>query len=96
MSDQKSSLNKVLDEWWETKKKIAALSSKEKGLKRKVDDAMVKAKRRKLEDGSFIVSRKECTRESVSKKNLPTDVWDKYCTSTSYTTMTLSLKKPIK
>lgn len=45
----------------------------------------------KLVNGqNYKIKKSLLSRESISKKELPQDIWDKYCKSSSYTTLRIT------
>lgn len=42
---------------------------------------------------NYKIKKSLLSRESISKKELPQDIWDRYCKSSSYTTLRISKLK---
>lgn len=84
-----SSLEDVLRKWNDTKTKIACLQKKNKHYRDKVDEAMTNAKKRKVSTGGYTATKSNCIRESISKSNVPDDVWNKYKSVNNYTQISL-------
>lgn len=75
---------KVLSSWDETRKKIALLEERLKKYKNIVSKEMNKKDVDYISTGSFTVTRRRTTRTTLSKDNVPADIWKEYCTRSSY------------
>jgi len=46
-----------------------------------------------LDDKKYKIKKSFLSRESISKKELPKEIWDKYCKSSSYSTLRVTKMK---
>lgn len=94
VSDDKLSL--LLEKWHETKKQIAELEAKCEKYKIIADKILDYKDTNILTDKYFILRRREIKRNTVSKKDLPADIWNRYSKETSYTSYYLTPRKSDK
>lgn len=89
---------KTLIKWYEAKEKLNKLEEKIKKYKSQISKEMNKEEVDKLTFGEFSVTRRRNTRESLSKSNVPEEIWNKYSTRFSFDSffLTKSKKKEIK
>jgi hypothetical protein len=73
-----------LQNWNEAKIKISELERKCERYKRLADKVMDHKGVDVIKAGNITVKRKEISRSSVSKADLPTDLWDRYSKKSSY------------
>ena len=78
------SLN-FLEQWNEAKMKISDLERKCEKYKRAADKVMNAKGTNSIKYGDITVKRKDIARSTLSKKDVPRDIWDRYCKATSYT-----------
>jgi len=87
------SITKFID----IKQKIAELEKKHDKYKSIIDTYMSEKKLSKLEqnlDGeSYIIKKTASSRESISKKDLPEDIWVKYCSTSRFNVITVNKQK---
>jgi hypothetical protein len=74
-----------LQEWNEAKMKISDLERKCERYKRLADGIMNKRGVDVIKSGDLTVKRKEISRTSISKPEVPKEIWNKYCKQVSYT-----------
>jgi hypothetical protein len=79
----------ILKKWDETRKKIDYLEEKLKKYKSEIAKQMNKQEVDKLSSGGFTVTRRRTTRTTLSKDNVPADIWKEYSTRCSYDTFFL-------
>lgn len=79
----------TLKKWDETRKKIDYLEEKLKKYKTSITKEMNKKEVDKLSAGGFTVTRRRTTRSTLSKDNVPSDIWKEYSTRCSYDTFFL-------
>lgn len=72
----------ILREWLEVKADLFDLERREKRLKEKVDKILIK--KDKFVVGNKIISRYKMSRRTISKMNVPIDIWDKYSKESTY------------
>jgi hypothetical protein len=73
-----------LQNWNEAKIKISELERKCERYKRLADKVMDHKGVDVIKAGNITVKRKEISRSSVSKSDLPTALWDRYSKKSSY------------
>ena len=74
-------LETIFSEWYSIKKKKSELEDREEEIKKIIHKILTKEKVEELESENFKVSRKSQTRRSVTKSDLPSDIYDKYSKS---------------
>jgi hypothetical protein len=86
-------LSQIIREWEEKRRNIKILESEVKIHRTKIITAMDKRNASEIKNGNTIITKRTQLRESVSKKNLPSDIWDKYKTNSEFTVLTVKIKK---
>jgi hypothetical protein len=89
----KEDISIVLDKWYETKKEISELEKKLEKYKKIVDKYFDYNDINSISDNNFVLKRKEIIKNTVSKKDLPTEIWNKYSKESKYNSYYLVLKK---
>jgi len=84
---------KLVDKWYSTKQEIAKLEKKCDDYKEVLDRLMVKLDTDRLEGSDMCLKKTRVTKALLTKKDVPPEVWDKYATTTTYTTYTFSKRK---
>lgn len=77
-------LNILLENWYSTKKQIKQLEERLESYKKDIEQRMLTQGVKRLDSNMYTVQRCKCTRETLSKKNVPTDIWNKYSRMTTY------------
>jgi hypothetical protein len=85
-------INNLLDKWYEAKQEISSLEKKIEKYKLYVEDIMNKRNIDVLSSYKITVQRKEQNRTTISKKDLPSDIWDRYCKELFYNVFYISKK----
>ena len=70
--------------WHTDKEKIKELDSNIKRYKRLANKMLNYFQKEKLNNDDFILKRTKVNRETISKKQVPKDIWDKFCTKNQY------------
>lgn len=83
----------VLDKWYEIKKEIAELEKRLEKYKKIADKYFDYNDIDSISDEYFVLKKKEITKHTVSKKDLPRDIWNKYAKESTYTAYYLVAKK---
>lgn len=83
------SIDTLLDKWHGLKEKMAKMSKDEELIRKKIQKVMEKNEEKILNTSQYTVKRSVRSRETVSKKSLPSDIWDKYKNRITYTVMTI-------
>jgi hypothetical protein len=87
------SIEKILEKWHKYKGELAELEKKVQRYKDKVEKYMNSEQTNNLSSTNFLVSRVSCSKTTVSKKDVPDEVWNKYCKRSKYWMYTLKQKK---
>ena len=83
MSDTLSSseLEKLFKEWYKLKAQLKRLEREEERIKKLVHRQMDLEDSNKISSRNYMCSRRNMIRDTLSKRNVPRDVWDQYKTS---------------
>ena len=76
-------------EWYKMKEQASFFEKKADKLRNEILEYMNEIKIDSILTTDYIVKKKEMTRESVTKKDLPEDIWKKYCKQLNYETLTI-------
>lgn len=74
----------LLKRWWDIKQKIRELQKEDTLLRDKFKEYLSSRGKSSIRFKDFQITYKEMSRESLSKKNCPPEVWKKYCTTSKY------------
>lgn len=85
-----SGLDKVLAEWNKAKGEQAAAAKKIEECKTKVEGVLSKAKIMELETQNYKVTKRMQSKEFVSQKDMPADVWSKYCKKSTFAVLSFT------
>lgn len=77
----------------EIKIKMDELQKRHDKYRKIIEEHMLKQGLNSLEHQNYKIKKSLLSRESISKKELPQDIWDKYCKSSSYTTLRITKLK---
>jgi hypothetical protein len=77
-------LNELLQEWSKLKAQKQRLDERDEKIKKLIGEIMDKDESNKLVTDDYKVDRRYMRREMITKKDLPRDVWDKYCKKLEY------------
>jgi hypothetical protein len=91
----KEDMSIVLDKWYQTKQEIAELEKKLDKYKKIADKYFDYNDIDTISDSYFILKKREITKHTVSKKELPIDIWNKYSKESTYTSYYLVPKKSL-
>lgn len=83
-------LDKILATWNWAKREEAAMNKKIQECKTHVDAAMMKAGITSFDTGKYKVEKRAQTREGVSKKDVPANVWSLFAKTSEYTVLSLA------
>lgn len=89
----KNDIDELLETWYNTKLQISVLEKKCEKFKRYCEKIMDEMDKNTLSSDEYSLKRTMLTKTTVSKKDLPKDIWNKYCSETSYTAFYLKPKK---
>lgn len=82
-------IKEKVSEWYKMKEQAAFFEKKADKLRSDVMDYMKDINIDSIVTTDYIVKKKEMSRESVTKKDLPEDIWKKYCKQLNYETLTI-------
>jgi hypothetical protein len=80
----KNDIETLLFCWYKTKKDIALFESKLEKYKKLATKIMIKQDIDTLESTYHTLTRRELSRQTIGKRDVPKDVWDKYSKQCSY------------
>ena len=89
----KNDIDDLLDTWYKTKLQIASLEKKCEKYKKYCEKIMNKNEEDLIISSEYVLKRAHTTRATVSKKDLPTDIWNKYSKESSFPIYYLKQKK---
>mmetsp|Transcript_63291 Transcript_63291/g.121917 ORF Transcript_63291/g.121917 Transcript_63291/m.121917 type:complete len:121 (+) Transcript_63291:78-440(+) len=84
MSLDFTEIDGVLDKWNWAKGEEAAMKKKIEECKTKVEAFLVKAGVTNLQTAKYKIEKRMQQRESVSKKDLPADIWSQYAKTSEF------------
>lgn len=89
-----SSIQSDLSKFIETKLKLDELQKRHDKYRKIIEEHMIKEGlnmiNHKIDNQNYKIKKSLMSRESISKKELPQEIWDKYCKSSSYSTLRIS------
>lgn len=91
----KNDISNLLQKWNDTKKEIASLEKKCEKYKKYVDAILENNDSDSLSSNNFILKKKIITKNTLSKNDVPKDIWNKYSKSCSYPAYYLTEKKKL-
>lgn len=74
----------AVEEWYKAKERISFYEKQADRLKQKVSDYMKSKDVDTLVTTNHIVTKKQLSRDSLAKKDVPEDIWKKYAKNLSY------------
>jgi hypothetical protein len=80
----------LLERWYETKQQISALEEKIEKYKKMADNIMDHKNTDTLSSDKYVLSKKDMNKTSISKKDLPIDIWEKYSKESFYSAFYIS------
>jgi hypothetical protein len=82
--DSVSKIKEAVEEWYKAKEKVAFYEKQSEKIKQQVIDYMKNKEVETLVTTNYIVSKKSMSRDTLSKKDVPDDLWKKYAKNISY------------
>lgn len=79
-----SRIKEAVEEWYKTKEKVTFYEKQIEKLKQEVINYMKDKQVETLVTTNYMVSKKSMQRDSLSKKDIPEDIWKKYAKNISY------------
>ena len=86
------SLDQLLDKWKMTHDACAALEKKKAKFREKIEKLMNANKTNKYENDHFRIVKRVQNRTSITKKDVPSDIWEKYSTASRIEFITIISK----
>eukprot|EP00929_Paragymnodinium_shiwhaense_P004144 TRINITY_DN104873_c0_g1_i1.p1 TRINITY_DN104873_c0_g1~~TRINITY_DN104873_c0_g1_i1.p1 ORF type:complete len:129 (-),score=58.32 TRINITY_DN104873_c0_g1_i1:191-577(-) len=80
-------IDKILERWNAAKLKEEEAKKEIESCKTQVESAMLKTGMETLKTSSFQVDKRTQSRESCSKKDLPSEIWKKYAKTSTFTVL---------
>lgn len=95
-----NTIDNLLQNWYEAKQQISSLEAKLDSFKKIAENIMDHKNCDSLNNEKYVLQRKDINRTSISKKDLPLEIWNKYCKENFYSSFYISKvnhkKKSIK
>lgn len=88
-----SDIKMLIEEWYYFKKKVKDIESKLDECKESVITYMERNDIDTLKTDDYIVKKYEMERENITKKDLPSDLWEKYSRKTTTKMYKINLRK---
>ena len=79
-----SNIDDVLEKWDESKKKLSFYEKETEKYREAVERYMNKKNINTLKGTVFNVTRRSNTRETMSKKDVSDEIWNRYCNKFTY------------
>uniref|UniRef100_A0A7S1RS52 Uncharacterized protein n=1 Tax=Alexandrium catenella TaxID=2925 RepID=A0A7S1RS52_ALECA len=79
----------ILAKWSEAKKREDAAKKEVEACKTEVEATMMRTGMTAIRTSSFEVAKRQQSRESVSKADLPADIWKKYAKTSEFSVLAL-------
>ena len=83
-------IDELLQKWYETKAEIATLEKKCEKYKRCSEKIMENMNKNLLSTSKFILKKVDMTRNTISKNDVPVEIWNKYSKETSFSSFYLT------
>ena len=83
-------INELLKEWHDAKLQIALLEKKCDKYKRYSEKILNNLNKESITCSDFTLKRVNMSRNTLSKKNVPPEIWNKYSTTSSYSSYYIS------
>jgi hypothetical protein len=82
----------LLEQWYETKESISELEVKMEKYKKLAGRIMCKKDTNTISSDRYVLKKRDLSRETISKKDLPLDIWKNYCNKIDYSAFYISKK----
>jgi hypothetical protein len=77
-------IDTALNKWNNAKNELTILENNIERYKKSIDKYMIKKNKTKVIGKNFTVEKRTNTRSSLSKSNVPLEIWDRYSTRCTY------------
>ena len=91
MSNQ--DLKDIIEDWYILKKKLKDIEKKIDSNREIIIDYMERNSIDKVITDNYIIKKKNMEREYIAKKDLPSDVWNRYSRKMNYSSYKINLRK---
>lgn len=91
-----SLIEETIDKFLETRDKLADLEKKHEKYRKTIEEYMTSQGLGEIKHNDLILKKSLSTRETVSKKDLPAEIWEKYSKLSRYTMITVKKDKTKK
>jgi hypothetical protein len=92
----KNDISELLKKWAETKKEISSLEKKCDKYKKYIDAILENNNSDTVSSNEYILKKKIINKSTLSKNDVPKDIWNKYSKSCSYPAYFLTSTKTKK
>jgi len=86
-------VNELLENWWKYREIKLEAEKKLNKYKKKIEKIMKRENSNKIQSGKYIVSCRKTQSTRLLKSNVPTEIWNRYSTTTKYNTFTIKKNK---
>lgn len=83
-------IDDLLSNWYKTKQEITLLEQKCEKYKKVAEKIMSQKEKDVLKSDSYSLKKIDIVRSTISKNDVPSDIWDKYSKKTSYSSYYLN------
>lgn len=83
-------IDDLLSNWYKTKQEITLLEQKCEKYKKVAEKIMSQKEKDVLNSDSYSLKKIDIVRSTISKNDVPSDIWDKYSKKTSYSSYYLN------
>lgn len=85
-------MKELLENYQQIKEKLEYYSSKLEKIKKKIKNEVEKMPSKQFETQDFSISVKSINRQTISKKSVPKDIWNKYSLTSTYSQLNIKDK----
>uniref|UniRef100_A0A6C0DZX6 Uncharacterized protein n=1 Tax=viral metagenome TaxID=1070528 RepID=A0A6C0DZX6_9ZZZZ len=85
-----TNVDNLLEKWYEAKQQINDLESKINNYKRIAENIMEHKNVESLMNDKFLLQKKDINKTTISKKDLPIEIWNKYSKENFYSAFYIS------
>jgi hypothetical protein len=96
MNYDEKDVNILLEKWYETKEQISSLEKKLDKYKKYAEKIMDNNDLDSLSSSTFSLTKREMSRNILSKDDVPPEVWNKYSRNITYPMFVIRKKKDKK
>ena len=94
------SIEETIEKYIEVKERISDLEKKQQKYKELIEEYLLSkgasSLDQRVKDDLYNIKKTMCTKETISKKDLPVDIWEKYCSTSRYSMLTVKKIDPDK